>query len=283
MKRSEPLMIASSKSNFGHLEGSAAAIAMNKCVMVVIKTICAPTQHLKTLNPHLEHAAFDAMYVSETNPYLYNSGHCQVSSFGVGGTNGHAIFWGEGFKPPVDHKKKLMQKLMGASAPIVADGRNPADWEYSGPPFDLKPGEKCKVIYTKDPLTGDEEVRFERTMEAEQQAMYYCTTGNHNEWSDDRMTDGEVPGLYYQEVEIPEDGTLEFRILVDGDQDKAIGPAETTSERTAPIVGPSADVRNSWLVRGSPGAQMRIEFFAPTPSETRGETLRSITWLEQQD
>merc|ERR1719434_325130 len=62
MKRSEPLMIASSKSNFGHLEGSAAAIAMNKCVMVVMKITCAPTLHLKTLNPHLDHAAFDAVY-----------------------------------------------------------------------------------------------------------------------------------------------------------------------------------------------------------------------------
>ena len=34
MPRIEPLMIASSKSNFGHLEGSAAAIAMNKCILV---------------------------------------------------------------------------------------------------------------------------------------------------------------------------------------------------------------------------------------------------------
>merc|ERR1712190_392017 len=117
-------MISTSKGNFGHLEGSAAALAMNKCVMVVIKIVCAPTQHLKTLNPHLDHAAFDAIFITELNPYKYKQGHCQVSSFGVGGTNGHAIFWGECFKPPVDHKRKLMQKLMGASAPIVADGRN---------------------------------------------------------------------------------------------------------------------------------------------------------------
>merc|ERR1719210_1394587 len=73
-KRLEPLMIASSKSNFGHLEGSAAGIAMNKCVMVVIKAICAPTIHLKTLNPHLDHSAFEAIFCTEVNPYKYKQG-----------------------------------------------------------------------------------------------------------------------------------------------------------------------------------------------------------------
>merc|ERR1719145_228528 len=49
MPRLEPLMISTSKSNIGHLEGSAAAVAMNKCIMTVIMTKCAPTIHFKTL------------------------------------------------------------------------------------------------------------------------------------------------------------------------------------------------------------------------------------------
>merc|ERR1719464_2684986 len=124
MPRQEPLMQASSKSNFGHLEGSAAAMAMNKCVMVVIKITCAPTQHVKTLNPHLDHAAFDAIFITEGNPYKYKQGHCQVSSFGVGGTNGHAIFWGKGFEPEVDATQLFFKKLMVMPPPIIQDGSN---------------------------------------------------------------------------------------------------------------------------------------------------------------
>merc|ERR1719362_1211506 len=120
-------MISTSKGNMGHLEGSAAALAMNKCVMVVMKITCAPTIHLKTLNPHLDHAAFDAIFTTEHNPYKYKQGHCQVSSFGVGGTNGHAIFWGEGYKPPPDYRRIMVEKY-SKTPKIIADGNNPADW-----------------------------------------------------------------------------------------------------------------------------------------------------------
>jgi len=278
MKRSEPLMIASSKSNMGHLEGSAAALAMNKCALIVMNIICAPTQHLKCLNPHLDHAAFDAIFNTEATPYLYTAGHCQVSSFGVGGTNGHAIFWGEKFEPPVDPKKRLAEKLMHATTPIIADGPNPQDWEYSGPPFDLKPGERCKVVYTKDPVTGEDEVRFERQqVVADEPAQFFCVTGSHNDWADDRMDDGEAPGVFVHEVYMPTDGMLEFRILADGDQDKAIGPEETTESRSAALVGPGPEVRTSWVVKGAPNACVRIEFVNLTSAS--GQAVRSITWF----
>jgi len=281
MKRTEPLMIASSKSNLGHLEGSAAAIAMNKCILIVTKIVCAPTLHLKCLNPHLEHAAFDAFFCSEMNPYLYNSGHCQVSSFGVGGTNGHAIFWGEGYTPPVDRKKYLMQKLITSSMPIVVIGNDPAEWEYSGPPYDLKPGEKCKLVYSKDPLTGDEEIRYETIRNVDDQAVeYYCTSGSHNDWTDDRMEEGGSPGLFHQDITMPTGGTLEFRILAEGDQDRSIGPDHTTKRTSAPIVGPSADVRTSWIIEGQPGSDYRIEFFAPPASSLATASLRSVSWVQ---
>merc|ERR1711972_86045 len=94
--------------------------------------VCAPTQHLKCLNPHLDHAAFDAFFASEANPYLYNAGHAQVSSFGVGGTNGHAIFWGEKtIQADVDNTKLFLRKLRRTPCPINADGSNPAAWDYA--------------------------------------------------------------------------------------------------------------------------------------------------------
>jgi len=273
-KRLEPLMIASSKGNFGHLEGSAAALAMNKCIMVVIKNACAATQHVKTLNPHLDHAAFEAIFCTEHNPYKYKQGHCQVSSFGVGGTNGHAIFWGEGFKQTPNYGKMFMGKLRRASVPIIVDGPDPANWVYSGPDYNAGPDVKYNIILNRDPVTEEETVTYERVEEAPPAPVeFYCTTGSHNEWSDDRMIEGEVPGLYYQEVELPEEGSFEFRILAEGEEEKVIAPETTTSKKLTPILGPEPDLRTSWVVKAAPGSVVRIEFFAPDVGP------KSITWI----
>jgi len=276
MKRLEPLMIASSKSNFGHLEGSAAGIAMNKCVMVVISIVCAPTIHLKTLNPHLEHAAFDAIFCTETNPYKYKQGHCQVSSFGVGGTNGHAIFWGKGKDVEKDYSKIFFKKLTESPPPIVQDGSNPADWEFNGLPYDSQPGDKYKITFSKDDVTGEERFKYEKQEEdwAAQPPEFYCTTGNHNEWGEDRMIEGDVPFLFYQEIAVPPNGTLEMRILVEGDEGRTIAPEETTSRRLTPIKGPAKDLQTSWLVKGDPDSLVRIELLAPPKGPY------SVTWLK---
>nr|AQS99318.1 type I polyketide synthase [Gambierdiscus polynesiensis] len=273
MKRLEPLMVASSKSNFGHLEGSAAAIAMNKCVVVVMKITCSATQHLKTLNPHLDHAAFEAIFTSEANPYKYRQGHCQVSSFGVGGTNGHAIFWGEGAKPDVDYKVMFVSKVRKAAAPIIVDGPDPADWEYSGPDYNAVPGVKYNIILNRDPFTDEETVSYERVEDEPLAVEFYCTTGSHNEWSEDRMLEGDVPGLFYQEIDVPESGTFEFRILADGDHERVIGPETTTARKLAPILGPLAGLQASWVVKAKPGSSVKLEFLAPVGGP------RSIMWI----
>jgi polyketide synthase-associated protein len=284
MKRIEPLMVASSKSNFGHLEGSAAAIAMNKCVMVVIKITCMATQHVKTLNPHLDHAAFDAIFCVEHLPYKYKQGHCQVSSFGVGGTNGHAIFWGEGYKPPPDYRRQLMDKVKKLSgSKIIVNGNDPSTWEYSGIAYDSKPTDNYAVVFTKDPITGQEVLRYEKTVVEEEEVdpiEFYSTTGNHNDWSEDRMMEGDVAGLWYQELEIPEGGKLEFRIMGEGDTTKMIGPESTTDKRIGcKIMGPSSNISTSWVVNGAEGAAVRIEFFAPLSTSKGAEPIRSISWI----
>jgi len=263
-KRLEPLMIASSKSNFGHLEGSAAGIAMNKCVMVVVKTVCAPTIHLKTLNPHLDHASFDAIFCTELNPYKYRQGHCQVSSFGVGGTNGHAIFWGRKVQEvTTDYAKIFLQRLLSSPPPIIQDGTNPADWDFSGPSYDSQPGDKYRVMLSRDELTGEESFSYERQEDPTEEVEFYCTTGSHNDWGEDRMMEGDVPYHFYQEIAVPQSGVIEFRISAEGDQDRAIAPAETTSKTTVPVLGPAKDLRSSWLARGEPGSLLRIELLAP--------------------
>jgi polyketide synthase-associated protein len=276
MKRLEPLMLASSKSNFGHLEGSAAALGMNKCIMTVIKITCAPTIHLKTLNAHLDHAAFDAIFINETNCYKYTQGHAQVSSFGVGGTNGHAIFWGEGYKPPPDFRAQFASKMAKAGSPIICGGRDPSMWEHKGLAHDAKPDDIYTVTYTVDD-NGQTSIEYEKQVTTVTQPEYYSTTGTHNGWGEDRMIEGDIAGLFYQEVEVPESGQLEFRILADGEAEKCIGPETTSSKRTAKIVGPQADLKSSWVIEAPEGTSVRIEYFA---AESAGGTqMRSITWF----
>uniref|UniRef100_A0A7S1KVQ0 Uncharacterized protein n=1 Tax=Alexandrium catenella TaxID=2925 RepID=A0A7S1KVQ0_ALECA len=253
-------------------------MAMNKCIMTVIKNMCAPTIHLRVLNPHLDHAAFDAIFITESNPYKYKQGHAQVSSFGVGGTNGHGIFWGEGQKPDPDYKKLFMKKAKQAPTQIIADGPDPSQWEYHGPSLSAGSDEQYKLVLTKDPLTGEETFSYEKVVdEVEEPIEFYCTTGNHNDWAEDRMMEGDIIGLFYQEIDIPDSGELELRILADGDTDKVIAPETTTSRKLDPIVGPSQDLRTSWIVKGEPGSAVRIEFFAPNKS------TKSITWLKLKD
>lgn len=277
MKREEPLMIATSKSNFGHLEGSAAAMAMNKCVLVVMRTISCATLHLKTLNPHLDHAAFEAFFTTEHTPYKYRRGHCQVSSFGVGGTNGHAIFWGEKAEEEVDFRKLLLRKLMKAPPPIIAQGTDPSNWEYNGIDLCSKQGDNYRIMIQTDPVTGEENILFEKQIDLEEPAGFYSTTGSHNDWGDDQMNEGDVPGLYFQDIEMPDNGVLEFRILAEGDQERAIGPNQTTYSKTAPMQGPDPELRTSWMVRGKPRSVMRVEFFSPM--KKNGQHTRSITWI----
>lgn len=266
MPRLEPLMIATSKSNIGHLEGGAAAVAMVKCIMVVLKTKCAPTIHLKTLNPHLDHAAFDAIFITEPNPYKYTRGHCQVSSFGVGGTNGHAIFWGEDLSPvlALDPQKLLLAKLYRQTPTLIADGPNPADWDFSGPDFRSKPGDKYVISIEKDPITGEVPIRWIKADPTADRPEFYSVTGNHNDWAEDRMIEGDVPNVHYSDVEIPDAGALEFRFLVEGDQSRALGPIEhNCTRRTTPMDDVKKDCTTSWLVNGEPGDVVRIELLAP--------------------
>lgn len=283
-KRLEPLMIASSKSNLGHLEGSAAAIAMNKCILIVMNAVCLPTQHVKTLNPHLDHAAFDAVYCTEHTAYRYATGHCQVSSFGVGGTNGHAIFWGEKVEPDVDFRKVFLRKIMRATPPITTEGTSdPACWDYRGLDYKAKEGDSYKVYLEKDAFTGEETVTFEKEEVKEDPAEFYSTTGNHNDWDSDQMQEGDVHGLFFQDIPVPDDGVLEFRILVDGNPEKNIGPEETTSQRLTAIQGPSSELRTSWLINGTPGDVVRVEFLMSTKDYRGLMKQRSLSWFTVSD
>mmetsp|Transcript_120112 Transcript_120112/g.299623 ORF Transcript_120112/g.299623 Transcript_120112/m.299623 type:complete len:960 (+) Transcript_120112:115-2994(+) len=279
MPRMEPLMITSNKTNIGHLEGGAAMAAMVKCVLQCKHAKCCSTLHLRTLNPHLEHAAFDAIFQTETACYAYVQGHSQVSSFGFGGTNAHGIFWGQNLDITPDSEKLFHKKLAERPPPEVrVMGNNPDDWEADFPDW-RNVDRNAKWQVTMGPDDVGQPLRYEQVLDVnvgaaeEDEEATYSVTGNFNSWSEDRMAAGDVPGLHITYVEVPDSGKLEFRFLKDGDPEQVLCPDEPDcARRTAPMLGPAKDLSNSWVVHAPPRQDVRIELLI-----TGGR--RSVMWL----
>jgi 3-oxoacyl-(acyl-carrier-protein) synthase len=279
MKRLEPLMITSVKSNMGHLEGSAAMGGMVKCILQCKRTKCCPTLHVRTLNPHLEHAAFEAIFQTEAALYTYFQGHSQVSSFGFGGANGHGIFWGRNLEAQPNIKTLWAKKLESRPPPQVrVMGRDPNEWEADFPDMrTCKNGAKFTTTFGPD--TPEDEAIVWKLVEdgpeqdEEDEETFYAITGNFNEWQDDRMASGDVNGSFSSIVEVPESGVLEFRILKDSDTAQVIAPAiPNCTKKTAKIEGPKEGLTNSWSISADAGQEVEVIFFAK-------KGMMSILWV----
>lgn len=278
MPRSEPLMITSNKTNIGHLEGGAAMAAMVKCVIQCKTAKCCPTVHLRTLNPHLEHAAFDAIFQTEGACYTYVQGHSQVSSFGFGGTNGHGIFWGQNLDQIPDAEKLFHKKLKERPPPEVrVMGSNPDDWEADFPNW-REVDRSSRFTVSMSPNDMSEPLRYE-TLDAElaeddDDATFFIT-GNFNNWGEERMLPGPAPGVHIINVRCPSGGSFTFRFLRDGSPDKVVAPEiPNCSSRTAAVLGPAAGLTNSWLIEGRPGQEFRIELLV-------AQGRRAVMWLAE--
>lgn len=282
MARKEPLMLTSVKANMGHLEGSAAMGGLVKCILQCKHTKCCSTLHVRTLNPHLEHAAFEAIFQTESANFTYVQGHSQVSSFGFGGANGHGIFWGVNMAHQPDTVKLFLKMFSERPPPQVrVVGRNPEEWEADFPDMRAhRTGAKFTTTVGKD--TPEEATIWTLVEDGdevaeEEEDTFFAITGNFNDWADDRMAAGEASGSFISILEIPEDGQLEFRILKEGDEKMVIAPSVADCDsKTATIEGPKEGLTNKWVIRGSPATEVQVDFFCK-----RG--LMSIIWLVSKD
>jgi len=281
--RPEPLMLSTSKANIGHLEGGAAMAGMIKCVQQIMTTAGVSSLHCKQLNPHLEHAAFEAFFCTELSPFKYSQGHCQVTSLGFGGSNGHAIFWGKKNGLDAD-PMALLQKRIAKMAPpeVRVVGDNPDEWETDGPNQDPTPGIKYKIeINSFDPVDAPQkwvrDTAGDELEEDDDEDVFYSITGNFNSWEEDRLAPGNVPGQHTTNVTVPDSGTVEFRFLKDGDVDKVVAPATPhCTKKTAPISGPEKGLTNSWVVRAPADSELQIELM-------RVKGSYSIVWFKAID
>lgn len=277
--REDCLIVTTAKTYLGHLEGGAAMTAMIKSICQSKSGHCLPILHLFQLNPHLEHEQFNAGFFNEMVGYdECPNAFCHVSSFGFGGTNGHAIFWGTDIvhssrKVP-DVTTSLLKFINKAPPPEVRPiGKNPADWGSDYPDAKCEAGDKY-IITFGDGGVADGPLKFVKdTVGGDDGSGFYSITGNFNDWGDDPMVDGLVPGSYTRVVEMPKSGILEFRFFSNGDQDSAFTPSvRRCTKRGAGIEGPMpAEDASCWLVRGRPGADLVIELFM-----VKGK--RSILW-----
>lgn len=229
MSRMEPLMMGSAKSNIGHLEGGAAMGGLVKCILQCKHAKCNSTLHTRTLNPHLEHAAFEAFFVTENSRFPYTQGHSQVSSFGFGGTNGHGVFWGQDSAHAMSVEQLWMKTLNSRPAPQVrVVGHDPGDWEADFPDMrSHKKGAKYRIRMSE--ADADQPIKYELMEDAledkaDDDDIFYCITGNFNDWTDDRMIPGEVDGVHAITVDVPDGGLLEFRFLELGEENSILCP-----------------------------------------------------------
>ncbi|CAF3595837.1 unnamed protein product [Rotaria sordida] len=94
-----PLLIGSVKSNIGHTEGVAGIASLIKTVMCMKHRTIPPNMHFKAYNPKIEADRFNLHVVQTMTafPPINKDGEKEhpvaigISSFGIGGSNAHAI------------------------------------------------------------------------------------------------------------------------------------------------------------------------------------------------
>jgi myxalamid-type polyketide synthase MxaD len=89
----DPCLIASVKTNIGHLEAAAGAAALIKVVLCLQHRQVPPHLHLATLNPAIDLTALRLRIPAASEPIAEHDGvvRAAVNSFGFGGTNAHAV------------------------------------------------------------------------------------------------------------------------------------------------------------------------------------------------
>lgn len=273
--RPEPLMMSSNKSNIGHLEGGAAMAAMVKCVLGVKQNQCVATLHLRQLNPHLEHTIFDAFFETERTCFAYDRAHCQISSFGFGGTNGHCIFWGKSNVGKQDVQTLLLRRIAKMSpAEIRPVGNNPDDWEADLPEANPKAGDIYSIIMRPDdPM--DEPIKWvkirDATEERESIDEAYAITGNFNNWQHDLLSPG-ASGQYTMTAFVPNDGILEFQFLKMPGALVIAPEKDKCSEKTGKITGPEEGLTTCWSVKAAANSCMRIQLLCL-------KQIYSVLWM----
>nr|AYM54557.1 hypothetical protein [Racemicystis crocea] len=91
-----PLRVGSAKTNIGHLEGAAGIVGLLKVALCLEHRQIPPSLHFETPNPHIPFSDLNLEVQRALSPWPEQNRPllAGVSSFGLGGTNAHAVLEG---------------------------------------------------------------------------------------------------------------------------------------------------------------------------------------------
>mmetsp|Transcript_113956 Transcript_113956/g.302855 ORF Transcript_113956/g.302855 Transcript_113956/m.302855 type:complete len:958 (-) Transcript_113956:111-2984(-) len=280
-QRVHSCLISCSKTNLGHLEGGAGMSSFCKCVMAVMHSECAPNQHLREQNPHLDIEGWPAHMLSEGLPHIADASYVGVSGFGYGGTNAHALAYGKNMVTSRGEGQKhlmnsIYRKVKAASVPeIYMEGDSYEDWATTGVPhLCAEPGKKYHIELMPD---GKAVWREASGPEISDSISAFYILGSFSSWDPVSLEPSQdIPGLYSYEVTLGNKKQEAFQISVEGDPELILYPEQPDCTRKAtPMLGPGAPPsrEHSWVIKGDSGARYRVEVFKSGPTI-------SVSWFK---
>ena len=90
-QRQHPLMVGSVKTNIGHLEAAAGIASLIKVVLALQHHEMPPHLHFHSPSPHIDWDHLPIRVPTQPTPWPVGRRYGGVSSFGMGGTNGHLV------------------------------------------------------------------------------------------------------------------------------------------------------------------------------------------------
>nr|AQS99269.1 type I polyketide synthase [Gambierdiscus polynesiensis] len=281
--RAHSLLVTTSKTNLGHLEGGAGMAGFIKCCLQVMRGEASPNLHLRECNPHLDSEGFPAQFITEPLTCHYDSAYSGVSSFGFGGTNAHAMAYGKNTTTSRgtaqrDFRKAMRDRIASAPAPdILMLGDDPEEWESNGMPVDE---DTIGKLYQVEVFEGGKAIWREVVgTQALKRGERFYLSGTFNSWGMDALEQHpEIPSLHSAEVTVGIMGEELFYIVCDENPDMVYYPTQPRCTRkVVPIAGPEPVAcdpeQASWCIVADPRTRVRIEFHL-------AETTVSVAWIK---
>ncbi len=147
-KGEQPCVLSSVKTNIGHLEAAAGVVGLIKLVLSLEHEAIPGNVHFTKLNPHISLEGTRLVISNTPQPWVRGNSprFAGVSSFGVGGTNGHVIVEEAPLLPSsaqkvdaqkVDARSFLLPLSAHTSEALQAQATHLRDWLKGGAAFTL--------------------------------------------------------------------------------------------------------------------------------------------------
>jgi len=211
----EMLGVGSVKSLYGNAKPASGILAVLKQIIAGCFGDMVASAHLMRVNPHMLLDDMPMLIATDHVANRMNSSFTAVSAKGIGGSNVHAILWGQ-----VDFNRVARPKIVEAQKPI-------SYWPGGGGDLDdeAKPSKNYTIV------------------------------GSWSGWADPQPMESDGKGIYGYTITLGEHAFERFHILLDGDANKVLHPGLPDAPRDFPVHGPDRGhdaEMNHWLINGQP-------------------------------